>query len=89
MHNEDIDKIKEEEKATGQKPKPITFHVEKDENHEKVRYEIEGGGRVIETMVVRQNEEVFFDFLNEFTQDKIKVNKRLTSKRLKSISPFK
>ena len=69
IFNQEINAIKEEELEFNKKPKPITFNFVENEHGNHVRYEIEGGGKVIETMIVRQNEKSFFDFIKEFNEE--------------------
>ena len=56
-----------------------------DDDTNFVRYEIEGGGKVIETAFVRRNEEAFFNFLADFdgneTKEKLKSKSSIHSKR--------
>jgi len=56
------------------KPKPITFTIESDHDEgflrQDVKFEIEGGGKAIQTSFVRKNEVEFFEFLNDFNNPK-------------------
>lgn len=78
LFNPDIDAVRQEENDLSQKHKPITFHIEETSAGKNVKYEVEGGGRIFETMIVRQNEEVFFDFLKDFTQNKAQLHRMRT-----------
>lgn len=83
LFNADIDRIKEYEKEMHLKSRPITFDIKEVDGGQQVRYEIEGGGEVIETIMIRQNEEVFFKILNDFNINKKEVNKISTKFRRK------
>ncbi|CAI2366292.1 unnamed protein product [Moneuplotes crassus] len=102
LFNPDIDEVRDEEMILNQKVKPITFQIEETGGGKNIKYEIEGGGKMFETMVVRQNEEVFFSFLNDFSTNKTQLKKmktrieqlqrantRKTKATVKSISPMK
>ncbi|CAI2371765.1 unnamed protein product [Moneuplotes crassus] len=78
LFNPDIDEVRNEEMIQNQKVKPITFHIEETDGGKNVKYEVEGGGKIFETMVVRQNEEVFFNFLNDFSSNKSQLKKMKT-----------
>jgi len=64
----------------------ITFTVEEDEEGSHVRYEIEGGGKVIETVITRQNELAFFDFVKEFNEESNKNKSKLPHLHLETIT---
>lgn len=81
LFNEDIDNVKNIEFITLAKPKPISFNIVDLGNHQSVKYEIEGGGEVIETMFIRKNEESFLKFLNEFDKSKLNKNNPVINKR--------
>ena len=58
-----------------------------------VRYEIEGGGKAIERMFIRQNEEAFFNFLADFKKEhpplkQIKRRTKVLAKLESRISKF-
>ena len=78
LFNDDINQIKMEEIEFKAMPKPIIFNIVDDGDTNFVRYEIEGGRRIIETAFVRKNEEAFFNFLADFDANEVK--ERIKSK---------
>ena len=76
-----------EEFMTEQKPKPITFRIldEAEINNSKVklgnvRFEIVGGGKLIDTSFVRKNEIEFFEFVEGFNDNFIKKKRNPINK---------
>lgn len=87
LFNQEINKIKIEELQTNTKPKPIIFTIEDqfedlDTMKGGVKFEIEGGGKAIQTSFIRKNEETFFEFLNEFTASPAKIDSKRPSMML-------
>lgn len=74
IFNKDINEYKMEEHRNDQKPKPITFMIQNQyDKHQSnimnVKFEIEGAGKAIQTSFIRNNEQTFFEFLNEFDHE--------------------
>ena len=77
LYNNEINKVKNKEKILGQKSKIITFSIGEDNHSDlqgSVRFEIEGGGKAIETNFYRKNEEEFFTFLKDFNEQNGRVS---------------
>jgi DNA primase large subunit len=71
LFNKDINELKFEEHVKNDKPKPITFTIDNEDDSTRVSktnvmFEIEGAGQVIQSSFVRKNEQTFFEFLNDF-----------------------
>ena len=94
LFNKEINQIKVEEHQLSQKPKPITFTIQDEQNEsqslrQEVRFVIEGGGKAIQTSFVRKNEEEFFEFLNDFTNPNKNAKPKNTEKKIEiSVVPM-
>jgi hypothetical protein len=85
LFNEDIDTIKDDEHLNNKKPKPITFSTVENEDGNHIRYEVEGGGKIIETVITRQNELTFFDFVKDMNEKDKKIHPKVKKSTRKTL----
>jgi hypothetical protein len=86
LFNDDINAIKDEEHINNAKPKLITFNIYQLGDQESVRYEVEGGGAVIETTFIRKNEEDFLNFIRQFNENEADAKSKRTKATNEKVS---